>query len=507
MGDMEREEIMETEEGNGSMEPAGADISPDTLRILEALLFASEELLSVGKLKGILPGNPDARAIRKMIDKINVQLQKERHPFEIVEIGGGYQFRTVAYYHPWVRQIFKEKAAKKLSVQALECLAIIAYKQPLSKAEIEAIRGVVSDGAMKTLLERKLVTICGRSEKPGRPLLYGTTQEFLKYFGLNKIDDLPRIEEFEAIAREKIQDLSIEELEKSDIENTADEDTETDTSEPIEVAETVDQSETAEEAPEVEPVPDGTAIFEVDLEDNGAVDEPQESTLQGESSLEEPVDKLDVEFDEEDPRYAEETVSVEPVEEETEAQSCEEPTGKESQIAEEEIEFELNVAPEPSSEKTSDTATEEPEMDIQSGDMSGDAGTDEEIEEEIDFELNIKGSGSDEGVSTEIITKSDMEIDWSEEQEQVVEEKKPEVNASITGADGEDEILAETSELKSETVASLKETAAESSDEEEVLEVVIPEKKSEDVLDDEPVQKKGIFGKKRKSKKDKTDDL
>ena len=188
------------------------DASADTLRILEALLFASDELMNAAKLKTILPGTPDSRQIRKMVEKINAQLQKERHPFEIVEIGGGYQFRTVVYYHPWVRQIFKEKAAKKLSIQALECLAIIAYKQPISKAEIEAIRGVVSDGAMKTLLEKKLVTISGRSEKPGRPLLYSSTHDFLRYFGLNKIDDLPRIEEFEAIAREKIQDFSIDEL-------------------------------------------------------------------------------------------------------------------------------------------------------------------------------------------------------------------------------------------------------------------------------------------------------
>jgi segregation and condensation protein B len=141
------EEIPET----NSNEPP-----PDTLRILEAILFASEEIMPAARLKTILPDNPDARQIRKMVDKINEILQRERHPFEIVEIGGGYQFRTVSYYHPWVRQIFKEKAAKKLSIQSLECLAIIAYKQPLSKAEIEAIRGVVSDGAMKTLLESVL---------------------------------------------------------------------------------------------------------------------------------------------------------------------------------------------------------------------------------------------------------------------------------------------------------------------------------------------------------------
>jgi segregation and condensation protein B len=184
----------------------------ENLRILEALIFASDEYLTAARLKAILPGNPGARGISAMIEKINRQLQKERHPFEIVEIGGGYQFKTVAYYHPWVRQIFQEKAAKRLSIQALECLSIIAYRQPLSKAEIEAIRGVISDGAMKTLLEKRLITITGRSEKPGRPLLYGTTPDFLKYFGLNSTADLPNIEEFEAMVRQKIESLPIEEL-------------------------------------------------------------------------------------------------------------------------------------------------------------------------------------------------------------------------------------------------------------------------------------------------------
>ena len=188
------------------------EAAPDTLRILESLLFASEELLTTARLKAILPGNPDARAIGGMVDRINCQLQKERHPFEVVEIGGGYQFKTIAYYHPWVRQIFQEKAARRLSIQALECLSIISYRQPLSKAEIEAIRGVISDGAMKTLLEKRLITVTGRSEKPGRPLLYGTTQEFLKYFGLNKISDLPKIEEFEAMVRQKIENMPLEEL-------------------------------------------------------------------------------------------------------------------------------------------------------------------------------------------------------------------------------------------------------------------------------------------------------
>jgi len=232
-------------------EPPAAVNETDCLRILEALLFASDEQLTSARLKTILPGGLDARQIRKMVDKINVQLQKERHPFEIVEIGGGYQFRTVSYYHPWVRRIFKDKAAKKLSIQALECLAIISYKQPISKAEIELIRGVVSDGAMKTLLEKRLVTISGRSEKPGRPFLYSTTNEFLTYFGLNRISDLPQIEEFEAIAREKMEELSIEELQK--VEDTLTEE------EAVLTGEKPDENDGKK--------PEGTAVFEVDVAD------------------------------------------------------------------------------------------------------------------------------------------------------------------------------------------------------------------------------------------------
>jgi segregation and condensation protein B len=195
----------------------------ESMRVLEALLFASDDILSAEKLKSIIPGAPDARAIRKMVEAINVQLQNQRHPFEIVEIGGGYRFRTVSFYYQWIQRLFKEKAAKKLSIQSLECLAIIAYKQPITKAEIEAIRGVLSDGAMKTLLERHLVTISGRSEKAGRPLLYATTQEFLTYFGLNKLADLPRIDEFEALAKEKLGELSEAELKHIETEKKADE--------------------------------------------------------------------------------------------------------------------------------------------------------------------------------------------------------------------------------------------------------------------------------------------
>jgi len=289
MSDQESEEVFEIDENQDQSTPDTS--TPDTLRILEALLFASDELLNVTKLKTILPGNPDARQIRKMVDKINVQLQKERHPFEVVEIGGGYQFRTVAFYHTWVRQIFKEKASKKLSLQALECLAIIAYKQPLSKAEIEAIRGVVSDGAMKTLLEKNLVVISGRSEKPGRPLLYATSNEFLKYFGLNKIADLPRIEEFEAIAREKMEELSIEELAQGESGELDEDQLEKEQNEKTEAAIQAAKESVAE--------PESTAVFEISISDAdkektdaSSIDNEDTGTTDESGSVPEPEDTV-----------------------------------------------------------------------------------------------------------------------------------------------------------------------------------------------------------------------
>jgi segregation and condensation protein B len=142
-------------------------------------------------------------------------------------------------------QLFKEKTAKKLSIQSLECLAIISYKQPITKAEIEQIRGVLSDGAMKTLLEKRLVTIAGRSDKPGRPLLYVTTKEFLAYFGINKIADLPRIEEFEVMAKEKLGELTETELQGIEAEKVQSRTDTAGTGEPASAPETGNETQPA----------------------------------------------------------------------------------------------------------------------------------------------------------------------------------------------------------------------------------------------------------------------
>ncbi|MFH0919094.1 MAG: SMC-Scp complex subunit ScpB [Fibrobacterota bacterium] len=185
-----------------------AEIEKNLMNIIEALLFASDEPLSAQSIKDILRVEFDARRLRTVILDLNKRLQADRRPFEITEVAGGFQFRTIAAYQKYLKGLFRDKAIRRLSAQALETLAIIAYKQPVSKAEIEGIRNVSTDGAMKTLLERRLIKILGKSEeKPGKPIVYGTTRDFLKYFGLNRISDLPKLEEFEEIAKAQEKDL------------------------------------------------------------------------------------------------------------------------------------------------------------------------------------------------------------------------------------------------------------------------------------------------------------
>jgi segregation and condensation protein B len=188
-----------------------AEIEKNLVNIIEALLFATDEPLSAQSIKEILRAEIDVRKLRGVILDLNKKLQADRRPFEIVEVAGGFQFRTIAQYQKYLKGLFRDKAIRRLSAQALETLSIIAYKQPVSKAEIEGIRNVSTDGAMKTLLERRLIKILGKSEeKPGKPIVYGTTRDFLKYFGLNRISDLPKLEEFEDIAKAQEKDLILD---------------------------------------------------------------------------------------------------------------------------------------------------------------------------------------------------------------------------------------------------------------------------------------------------------
>jgi segregation and condensation protein B len=185
---------------------------PTTLKALvEALIFAAQEPLSISQIRTICLGDDtrnngstqiESETIKQSVTDLNLEYEKAGRPYRIVQIAGGYQFATLSDYAEWLGRLYKEQGRRKLSQSGVETLSIVAYKQPVTKAEIEKIRGVNCDYVLKTLLEKELLTVTGRAETVGRPLLYGTTKEFLKHFGLNDITDLPRPREIEEILGE-----------------------------------------------------------------------------------------------------------------------------------------------------------------------------------------------------------------------------------------------------------------------------------------------------------------
>ncbi len=166
--------------------------------IIEALLFASDQPVSAGKLRGCIETD-DEVPVAEIVDQLNDWYAQQERAFFIMEVAGGYQLVTRKEFEPYVKKLYVNASRMRLSQAALEALAIIAYKQPVSRPEIDDIRGVNSDSVVRTLLERDLIRVKGRAEQPGRPLLYGTSDEFLRYFGLNSLDDLPRLKEIDEI--------------------------------------------------------------------------------------------------------------------------------------------------------------------------------------------------------------------------------------------------------------------------------------------------------------------
>lgn len=177
--------------------------------IIEALIFSSDEPLSDSEIlkaiKGIDGEEIDITAgdINTAVDELNNKYEASENSFKIKKIANGYIFATTEINAKYVGYLSSEKTKRRLSQSALETLAIIAYKQPMTKPELEQIRGVNSDYMLTTLLEKNLITITGREETVGRPLLYSTTQEFLKYFGLFNLSDLPKPREIEEIMKDE----------------------------------------------------------------------------------------------------------------------------------------------------------------------------------------------------------------------------------------------------------------------------------------------------------------
>jgi segregation and condensation protein B len=175
---------------------------------IEALIFASPQAIALEDIKSVLDESLQADVplndILAEIARTQEQHRTDSYAFELVEIAGGYQFLTKGAYHNTVAVHLKQTTKKRLSQAALETLALIAYKQPVIKSELEEIRGVSCDYALQKLLEKELVFIAGRSEGPGRPLLYGTTEKFMDYLGINHLQDLPKPKDFKEMEANSI---------------------------------------------------------------------------------------------------------------------------------------------------------------------------------------------------------------------------------------------------------------------------------------------------------------
>lgn len=177
-----------------SQVPAPAVDGRDYRKVVEALLFASDSPMTPARIHEVVPEISTAAA-REILEQLHADYEQAGRAFELVAIAEGYQLLTRPQYDEWIARLKKAKATPKLSGAALETLAIIAYKQPVRRVDIEAIRGVQSGELIRALMERGLVKLEGRADQPGSPLLYGTTKSFLDVLGLSSLSDLPKPEE------------------------------------------------------------------------------------------------------------------------------------------------------------------------------------------------------------------------------------------------------------------------------------------------------------------------
>ena len=191
----------------------------DLKNIIESLLFVAEDPLSIDRLANVLDLD-DRKTIREALHTLMAEYEARQGAFALREIAGGYQFRSRSEYVPWIKRLLQPKPSR-LSRAALETLAIIAYKQPLIRNDIEHLRGVDCGGVLRMLLERKLIRVLGRKEIPGRPLIYATTKQFLEVFDLKNLRDLPTPKEIEALGKSLVEKAADEENAEPVEEKTA----------------------------------------------------------------------------------------------------------------------------------------------------------------------------------------------------------------------------------------------------------------------------------------------
>jgi len=185
---------------------------PTMKKIVEALLFVAHKPFAMNEIKKVIKGYR-ASEIDKAIQELKTEYESRNSSFRLQEIAGGYELSTHPQFAPWIMKLELDKRARQATQAALETLAILAYKQPVTRVEIEEIRGVDVSGVLSTLLERNQIKIVGRKEIPGRPLLYGTTDKFLEHFGLKSLEELPKIDEIKDLVARMVnrEELLVEE--------------------------------------------------------------------------------------------------------------------------------------------------------------------------------------------------------------------------------------------------------------------------------------------------------
>jgi segregation and condensation protein B len=204
----EKDDTTETNASGAPGEPEVVEEGPvlpaqEVQAILEALIFASAQPITPREIAQVLGGVPK-EAWQEALARLQEEYAHDSRGLQIVEVAGGWQITTRPEYNDWVRELLDPKTPTRLSIQALETLAVVAYKQPVTLPEIIDLRGVKSGGVLKTLLEKRLIRITGRKEVVGRPMLYGTTKQFLLHFGLKDLAELPKIEEFAEVLGEEV---------------------------------------------------------------------------------------------------------------------------------------------------------------------------------------------------------------------------------------------------------------------------------------------------------------
>ena len=224
---------------------------------VEALIFCSEQSISLDEIKASLKLSfewelTDEEVI-EAIEGIKSKYLSDDFAFELIEISEGYQFLTKKQYHPTINSLIQHKSKKKLSVSQMETLAIIAYRQPIAKSEVEHIRGVSCDYAVQKLLEKELIEISGKSDGPGRPVLYSTSRNFMDYFGIRNVKDLPQLKDLHVEGNEI--GTATEMMDSSDLENANPSENENPDFDgnSVEIPENSEEVRAMEEAPEVEP--------------------------------------------------------------------------------------------------------------------------------------------------------------------------------------------------------------------------------------------------------------